>query len=168
MDSISPEWRQFEELAARMERVLQPFGAKITCPDGVRDVVTGGVREVDASIRIESPTGQILISVECRQRKGAQDVTWIEQLVTKMSNISASRTIAVASDGFTTHAATMAAHYGIELRSFTEINDAKAIRALVPDMNVTAIITEYCLSEIRLYGTDGQLVCDCSVTTRYC
>lgn len=158
VDSASPEWREFEILAARMERMLHPLGARVTCPDGIRDIVTGGVREVDASIRIQSPTGETVTSIECRRRHGAQDVTWIEQLVTKRENIGASKTIAVSAEGFTANAIAMAAHYGIELRSFDEFDDDETVRTLVRDTKMTALITEYCLTGIRFYHGDGRPV----------
>ena len=47
------EWRQFELLAARIERTLAPSGAVVRSPDRLRDLVTGSLREVDASIRVQ-------------------------------------------------------------------------------------------------------------------
>lgn len=72
---------------ARIEESLVPKGAVVKSPDHVRDKVTSERRQVDATIRYQVGSTSILIAIECRKRKPVQDVTWIEQLVTKRANI---------------------------------------------------------------------------------
>ena len=115
------EWREFEKLVARIERALAPKGAVIKSPDRIRDIYTGSLREVDASIRYRVGTTPILITVECRKRDAIQDDTWMEQLVTKKHKIGAAKTIAVSSSGFTEPAIKTAHYYGIEIRKIEEI-----------------------------------------------
>lgn len=119
-----PDWREFEQLVARIEADAGPLGITVTSPDRIRCKITGRLREVDASIRTKVGTSTILLTIECRKRKPKQDVTWIEQLATKMSNIGASRTIAVSSAGFSTEAREMARHRGIDLRRLSEVSAA--------------------------------------------
>lgn len=56
--SNDKEWRRFEKLVARIERVLAPKGAIVKSPDKIEDILTGSLREVDASIRMK--VGQFL------------------------------------------------------------------------------------------------------------
>jgi hypothetical protein len=94
------EWKEFEQLVARIERLLVPKGAVVKSPDHIPDLITGSLREVDASIRMKVGSSDLLMTIECRRRKGTEDDTWIEQLATKREKIGAAKTIAVSSTGF--------------------------------------------------------------------
>lgn len=120
--------RDFEELVARLEKILAPSGAKITSPDSFPDLVTGSPREVDVSIKFTENEIDRLITVECRDRVRDEDTTWIEQLVTKRNDIGAWKTFAVASARFSQPAIVKAKQYGIEIRQFSEITDAAIAR----------------------------------------
>jgi hypothetical protein len=126
----SPEWRQFEQLVARIEADSAPLGLKMTSPDRIRCRTTGRLREVDASIRSQVGTTNILVTIECRKRGRRQDVTWIEQLVTKKLAIGADRTIAVSASGFSPAAEATARHHGIDLRRLSDVSVAE-INALL-------------------------------------
>ena len=120
-----PDWREFEQLVARIEADAGPLGIRVTSPDRIRCNVTGRLREVDASIRSHVGTANVLITIECRRRAKAQDVTWIEQLAAKKLAIGADRTIAVSATGFTTAAETAAHRHGISLRKMSEVSAAE-------------------------------------------
>jgi len=119
--SMGQDWREFEELVAKIEQTLSPVEAIVKSPDWIVNNITGRKREVDASIRYTVGTVPILITVECRKRKYKQDDTWIEQLVTKKQNLGAARTIAVTSQGISEQAKKNALFYGIEVRKISEI-----------------------------------------------
>ena len=95
-----PKWREFEKLIALVEHHLGPKGAVVRSPDHITDKVTGQPREVDASVRYQVGSVPILITIECRDRVSTEDVTWIEQLVSKRESIGASATVAVSATGF--------------------------------------------------------------------
>ncbi len=118
----SAEWRRFEELVARIERAASPRGVRVKSPDRVRDLTTGQLREVDASIRSKVGSIEVLVTVECRRRGKRSDDMWIEQLATKRQKIGAAKTIAVSSSGFTSSAIRSAKHLGIELRTLSEVS----------------------------------------------
>jgi len=120
------DWRRFELLVSRIEAALAPKGAVVRCPDRIPDKVTGQLREVDASIRFQVGTTPILITIECRDRVAIQDDTWIEQIAKKKEKIGASATIAVSSRGFTQPASRSAQHFGIELRTLTDVSGTEA------------------------------------------
>jgi hypothetical protein len=117
--------REFEELVARLEKILAPSGAIITSPDHITDLVTGSSREVDVSIKFIEDGIDRLVTVECRDRIGGEDTTWIEQLVTKRNDIGAWKTYSVSSSRFSKPAIAKAKHYGIQIRVFQEITDAE-------------------------------------------
>lgn len=119
-----PEWREFERLVARIESDARNTGAVVTSPDHIRCTLTGALREVDASIRQVVDGVSHLITIECRKRRGRQDVTWIEQLATKRQSIGADKTIAVSASGFSAAAQEVAAALQIELKATRDLSVA--------------------------------------------
>ena len=117
-----PDWRTFEMLVARIERVAAPHNAVVKSPDRLPDLTTGKMREVDASIRLKVGTTEVLLTVECRRRNRKDDDTWIEQLATKRQKLGAAKTIAVSASGFTSSAMLSAKQFGIELRTLSEVS----------------------------------------------
>jgi restriction endonuclease len=117
-----PDWREFEQLVARIEADAGQLGLKVTSPDRIRCKTTGRLREVDASIRSRVGTADVLITIECRRRAKSQDVTWIEQLAAKKLAIGADRTIAVSASGFSADAKATAYQHGISLRKVSEVS----------------------------------------------
>ena len=122
---MTKEWREFEKLVARIERAVGQMGAIVASPDRVLDTVTGQMREVDASIRLKKDEPPIRV-FECRRRGKAQDVLWIEQLVTKRSDHGIPTT-AVSSAGVSKAAVKKADHYGIEIRRITEVTQDEMV-----------------------------------------
>lgn len=118
---MSRQGRDFELLIKKLEEILLPEKAVITSPDFIKDKITGRQREVDISIRMDVGTVPILIIIECRDRQGDVDTTWIEQLHTKTCDLNANKVIAVSSSGFSCNAITKGNHYGIETRTYGEI-----------------------------------------------
>ena len=132
----TPEWRQFEQMVARIEADAGPLGLVVKSPDRIRSLVTGELREVDASVRCHVGSSEVLVTIECRKRTSKEDITWIEQLATKKQALSASRTIAVSSSGFSWQAETAAAHYGIDLRLLSQVTVAD----INPDLRLDFVL----------------------------
>jgi hypothetical protein len=114
--------RELELLIEKLEKTVLPKGAKITSPGFIPDRITGVLREVDILIEHKVGTSQIRIIIECRDRNSIQDVTWIEQIHTKVNDIRANKVIAVSSSEYTQPAKEKAQFYGIETRIYSEIN----------------------------------------------
>src|SRR5690242_7148666 len=143
MKADNSDWREFEKMVARIEESLAPKGAVVKSPDKIRDLVSGRMREVDASIRFQIGSTPILITIECRKRKGVQDDTWIEQLATKRGKIGAAKTVAVSSTGFSESARRTAQLYGIELRSLTDRIEEEIVQQFLSGLKFSLIVTEY-------------------------
>lgn len=146
-------WRDFELLVARIERLAAEHGAIVQSPDRLFDILTGGDREVDASIRQTVGSVKVLITVECRKRLEVQDVTWIEQLATKRRSVGAAYTIAVSSSGFTKQAAALAARDNILLRSLSTLTDSDIERLLVP---IIRVVPHFDILGVRFYLADSS------------
>lgn len=141
--------REFEQLVARIEGVLALAGAIVTSPDRIPDVITGALREVDASIRVQVGSVSLLITVECRDRVSVQDVMWIEQLATKQRHVGAAHTVAVSSKGFTQPAVVAARAHGISVRTVSEVSDA-TILAWVDTLEVEEVDSHLTLDQLAL------------------
>jgi len=125
-------WREFERLVSRVERTLAGDNVTVATPDRIRRLITGRLREVDASLRAKIGSADILVTIECRKRSAKQDVTWMEQLSAKKQAIGAARTIAVSSAAFSHDAVLAAAHYGIDVRVASEVSDADMRNWILP------------------------------------
>jgi len=121
--------RAFEKMINELE-ALGSLGLQIKSPDFIKDNVTGEPREVDISIRGEINSYQILIVIECRDRKAKQGVEWIEQVSCKTQDIGANKVIAVSSSGFTASAKEKAKVKNIILNTFEEFNPNQVFELL--------------------------------------
>jgi len=113
--------RDLERLVAILEELLRPSGLLFRSPDHLRDTITGRLREVDVAIRA-SDEGPVIATCECRDRAGVEDVTWIEQVVTKARDLEGSPpAVLVSSAGFSEAAREKANAYGHDVRLITEV-----------------------------------------------
>ena len=117
-------------MVSRLEQVLRSPDYSFKSPDYVLDTEINELREVDCSITYNAPGGKKRISIECRKRGTRQDVTWIEQLATKMRALELSGTIAVSSKGFSKAADLKAKHHGITLNTYREMQLSLEARPL--------------------------------------
>lgn len=155
MSKSSPEWREFEQLVAHAEQTLAPKGAVVKSPDSIKDLQTGIMREVDASIRFNVGSAPILITIECRDRSDAEDVTWIEQLATKRDSLGASKTIAVSKAGFSGAATKLAVLKGIDVRTFEDRIGDEIVQQFLAGFRVSVIAVEQSAASISFELDDG-------------
>lgn len=153
-----PSWRKFEELVAHIEQTLAGSGAVVKSPDKVPDLVTGEPRQVDASIRLTVGSAPILITVECREREGNEDITWIEQMATKRASIGAAKTVAVSSTGFSPAAKEAARFYGIELRTLEDRIGEEIVKQFLSGLRITLIVTQCTTRTIGFQLEDGRVL----------
>jgi Restriction endonuclease len=109
-------------LARRLKQQLGSEFEVLESEEPAHDV-TGTPREIDVVIKNKG-TSIILVGIECRKwKKDLQDVTWVEQAITKHKHLGVRATVLVSSTGFTKEARNLAEHYGIKLMSMTEALD---------------------------------------------
>lgn len=114
--------KELEKLVKTLEQIIAGTGIEIKSPDYIFGIKSKRKREVDVSLKAKIGSINFLVVFECRDRKGAQDVTWIEQLAKKKEDIQASEVIAVSSVGFSETAKELAKIEGIELRSLESLS----------------------------------------------
>ncbi|HEV8239096.1 MAG TPA: hypothetical protein VGS57_07005 [Thermoanaerobaculia bacterium] len=120
--------RDLEQLVALLEKTLGP-AVQVKSPDYLPDLQTGEPREVDVSVRIQAGSTPVLIMAECRDRKSAQDSTWIEQLASKAVSVGAERAIAVSRSGFFAPALEKARKWNIEVRQLSTLTPTTVAEA---------------------------------------
>ena len=109
-------------LASRLKQQLGSEFEVLESEEPPHDI-TGTPREIDVVIKNKG-VAILLIGIECRSwKKKPQDVTWVEQAVTKHKHLGVGATVLVSSTGFTKEARDLAEHYGIKLMSMTEALD---------------------------------------------
>ena len=101
--------------------------AEIKSPEFVRDCDTNSLREVDIGVRLKQGSGNVFIAIECRDRSSTQDITWIEQLISKKNSINADVLIAVTSSKFTKPAMIKAAKNGVAIRKYEDFSTNEVI-----------------------------------------
>ena len=115
------------------------------------------MREVDVSLRSRIGSSNILVIVECRDRKGDEDVTWIEQLSKKRESVRADKAVAVSSSGFSEPAILKASKENIELRTLDEI-DPEEIGNWFEDKEGTQLICNVLFKDLSFTLSDGSKI----------
>lgn len=149
--------RDLERLVAVLEELLRPEGLLVCSPDRIRDTVTGSLREVDVAIR---PTwdGPVIAICECRDRAGVEDVTWVEQVVTKARDLEGSPpAVLVSSSGFSAPAREKASAYGHDVRLVTDVT-LEEFRSWLQMEHVVLVVCDRGLRgcEIELAPADAE------------
>ena len=161
---MKTKWRWFQDLVAHIEQILEGRGAVVTSPDRLPDLVTGSLREVDASIRTKVGSTEMLVTLECRKRSRKEDVRWVEELATKKEGIGAARTIAISSTGFSEAATKLARRKGIELRCLRDVTAEDIARRFLAGIRITMLVTDFKVSWFTLLADDGSTVSAADVT----
>jgi hypothetical protein len=147
--------RALEMLTARIEGALSGLDVTVKSPDDPPDLVAGGTREVDVSLRSKVGSAEVLVIVECRDRGRRADIQWIDQVKTKRDAVGAAKAIAVASGDFSKKALTAARAYGIDTRTLAQVNSAEIKRwAGTLTMSLHETFFDKLTVTVKLIGTD--------------
>jgi hypothetical protein len=135
--------RLAELLVEHFERILGP-DVQIKSPERICGRHSGRRREVDVTLRCEVGATDVLVAIECRDRKGAQDVRWIEELASKAEDVGANVIVAVSTSGFTEAAKRSAAAHRVLLRDLKQIS--------VEDVDRWLVRTKLSVPRARFFG----------------
>jgi hypothetical protein len=119
--------RALEQLVAGLEKVLGPTDVVIQSPEYIVGRNTGERREVDVTLRTKVGSSDLLVMIECRDRKRRQGsariegTEWIEQVASKQEDVGANKAVAVCPGGFTKGARKVAAAKQIDLRTVMSV-----------------------------------------------
>jgi hypothetical protein len=113
--------RDLELLVALLEQVLRGDSFEIRSPDIALGHVTGVKREVDVTVR-HAGSDQILVMLECQDRKRGDSLTWVEQLATKRRDVGAKQAVAISTSGFSPAARRLAQTEGLDLHELQRLS----------------------------------------------
>lgn len=131
--------RDLELLVSRIKRHQIP-DARVESPDYVPDCDTGTSREIDIGVHVPMECGERFIAIECRDRKGMQDIQWVEQLITKKRSVGADALIAVSSSSFSSSARAKALKNGVLLMRMIPRLPAEIVEiANAPDVTISYV-----------------------------
>ena len=114
----------FQRMIAEIYRQLAPTGARVSESALVRELSSGSYREVDVLIEHVVVDTDVVIAVECRDRRRPSDLVWIDELIGKYAHLPVDRVIAVSRSGFSDAARQKAKASRIELRTLDECTRA--------------------------------------------
>lgn len=114
--------RNLEKLVAFLEDILKKCpNTTVKSPDFITDRITGGKREHDCVIRIQSGHHEIVTAVECKEHSKPIDVKEIEAFETKCKDTNINKAVIVSAKGFTKNALAKASHFGISCLSLEDV-----------------------------------------------
>lgn len=148
---MSKQSNQFQKLIYLMEAGLAANGVTVRESVELEDGVTGSNREVDILLRGVTPDGKkVSIAVECRDHARKQDVTWIEQIIGKYSDLDVDEVTAVSKSGFYEPAIKKAEKYGIRTLSLDAAEKINWVSDLSHACNLNFRLTVEELEYVRL------------------
>ncbi|MFC1595794.1 restriction endonuclease [Candidatus Margulisiibacteriota bacterium] len=111
--------QSLEKIITHIQSVLGE-SSTVKWNDSLPDKDTGKYRQVDVSIRTNSPSGEILTIVEVRDKTTPVGVGYIEEVNSKRDSVLADVAVIVSSSGFTKSAITKANKYNIRIYTYEE------------------------------------------------
>ena len=120
----SPEWREFEKLAADIQRQLAP-GARVETNIKLQGKRSGIERQIDIFVQQTVGQYEIRIIIDCKDYKKPVDVKDIEAFMGMVEDVGANKGAMIAATGFTSTAKQRAKDAGIDLYQLVETRDTK-------------------------------------------
>jgi hypothetical protein len=119
-----PHWREFEELAADIQRQLAP-DARVTPDARLHGNRTQAERQID--IMVEQCIGQypILVVIDCKDYKVPVDVKEVEAFENLVKDVGAHKGAIIAAHGFTATARQLAKVAGIDTYTLVDTKSAR-------------------------------------------
>ncbi len=118
-------FNRFERLIAHLHVLSECPEVKVSTNVRVSDPDNPGQsREIDVVIQRDGLTTY----VECRLRKGKQDVKWIEELIGRRTSLRVDRVLGVSASGFTEGAIRKARAYGIAIRDLRTLSRSEVLK----------------------------------------
>jgi hypothetical protein len=106
----------FQDLMASMHKQLAS-SCRIAESEMFTDPSSGQAREVDLVIRSSAAGYEIVISIECTDRKRLASVEWVEQMCCKHRDLPTHKLVLVSKSGYTQAAILKGRAFGAELLS---------------------------------------------------
>lgn len=118
----------FKKLLLWLRDMQLPRGAIVTESKLLKDLLTGTEREVDICIEHELAGYQIIICIECIDRKRTATVEWVEQMKSKHERLPTNALVLVSRSGFSKEAVKVAEKNKITILGLEELNNQSVER----------------------------------------
>ena len=161
---MTKESDEFESLISRITTLLNGTGAIVERDANIEDPDSPGkTRQID--VLIKKNDGQ-KIAVECRKRKNAQSVMWIEELIGRKQSLDLDGMIGVSSSGFSLLAQTKAKRFGIILYDTEKLTDDE----IISWSEGTEVEVKYvCFNQLQICASiDKSLKSSLSNSPKFC
>lgn len=162
---------EFQALIKRIYQQLQDTGGKIIESAMLKEREGNTEREVDILMEETVCGFPIRIAMECRGRKGKDDIEWIDGLIGKYQDLPVNKIVVVSKSGFSSGARTKAAAHDIATYTleqaletdwpaqFKRLGIAKICRHAVPEEIILFIdppLGELLDLSARIIGENGE------------
>lgn len=137
---------EFQRLVTVLHEKLSA-GWLVTESKPLWDRVIEEDREVDVVIEGEAGAYAVVLSIECRDRSRAADVTWVEEMHTKHEHLPTNKLVLVSATGFSKAARRKASALGIEL---LELVDAEVADWASIATRLSELFMQYVRSDISV------------------
>jgi hypothetical protein len=114
-------------------------GATVTESKFLQDRITGARREVDICVESKIADHDVVVSIECVDRKRRANVKWVEEMKAKHERLPTNALVLISRSGFTKEAFEVARTYGIETLTFGMMNEGSASRFF---RNIDSLLTK--------------------------
>jgi hypothetical protein len=104
-------------------RVNLAAGATVTESKMLTDRITKRKREVDVCVEGHVGGHPVIVSVECRDHKRIADISWVDTIKAKHERLPTNALILASRSGFTPEARDVAAGYGIQTFSLSDVDE---------------------------------------------
>jgi len=149
---MTEESDNFELMVTRIHKLLEGEDVLVEWNDKIQDPDNPSQsRQIDISIRKEN----LFNIVECRNRKGPQDVNWIEELIGRRTSLKSDSVTAVSSSGFTSGAVKKARKYGVALRDLAALTDQEILN-WTKGINIRLYFYRYSEFKLKLIIDEGD------------
>lgn len=119
---MSAQSNPFQRLVAMLTDLIGDGTAEVVEPWITKDPDSGQSREVDVVAIGRLGGHRVLVGIECRDQTDTQDVTWVEQAVTKFDRLHINLGVLVSASGFSEPAKIVAAAAGLKTITPGEVN----------------------------------------------
>ena len=122
----------FQRLVKRIHTALAGTAAEVEESALVKEKNSSAQREVDVLISTTVAGHKIRVAIECRDHTRGQDITWIDSLIGKYTNLDVDKVIAVSHTPFGNSAVEKAQQNNIEVLTLEEAGAVDWVEKICP------------------------------------
>ena len=156
MSTNVPQWQQFEELVARIQRELSP-GAEVGRNE--RIVGRSGVtRRIDVTVRQRLGTYPVFIAFDCKHHSRRVAIAYVSAFADQAADVGANLAVIVSNTGFTDGARRVAEGHNVTLQTLRQAQSADWTRLVDPDSWTSILGASIRGAEVSLDLRQGERI----------